>query len=196
MIRSSLRLMTVLLIFFCTHAQASGAVVLPDCQHEAIAFLNRPTQYTFNTLVGVDEARCWPVIGSSNSNLQRLINSVQEGKSWAAQYLATNLTRLDGGNLEDSLIALGQFSDHSMKRFLSFAEKGQISKHELADAVTMLPLSLSDDPAAQLSALKARRNLVTRINQDDLSDQKALALKAIDGFIAQIKATTPPAFGK
>ena len=83
-----------------------------------------------------------------------------------------------------------------MKRFLSFANKGQISKHELTDAVTMLPLSLSDDPAAQLSALKARRNLVTRINQDDLSDQKALALKAIDGFMGQIKATTPPAFLK
>jgi len=95
---------------------------------------------------------------------------------------------LDGGNLEDSLVALGKFSDVDMENFLLFSQKGFISTQELDNALTMLPLSMSDDQAAQLSAMEIRAKNVENVTRMDLSEQKVLALKAIERFIAEIKA--------
>ena len=95
---------------------------------------------------------------------------------------------LDGGNLEDALVALGQFSEHNMQRFLSFANKGILSDHALRDALTMLPLSLTDDPQAQLRALSLRRRHAMSVNRNDLQQQRAEALKAIDDFAAEVRS--------
>ncbi|MEO6147963.1 MAG: hypothetical protein ABIT70_13175 [Sulfuriferula sp.] len=142
-----------------------------------------------------DKGGCWTVIGSSNANLDQLIHSVEQGNQWGAEYLVKHLRSLDGGNLEDSLIALGQFSDHSMERLLIFAKKGQLSKQNLSDALTMLPLSLSDNPGAQLDSLKARRNRVMRVMRKDLFVQRALALRAIDDFGSEIRSKNPATIG-
>lgn len=184
-----IRFLVPLLIPLSIGVQASGTADSPDCQKVASAFLAHPSKYTFTELMAVGEQNCWAFFGSSNSNLQRLTNSVGKGDRWAAEYLAGNLRNLDGGNLEDSLIALGKFSEHGMERFLIFASKGHISKHEFNDALTMLPLSLSDDQSAQLSALKTRRKMVMRVHRNDLLEQKILALKAIDEFISEINST-------
>lgn len=111
---------------------------------------------------------------------------METGNRWAAQYSAEHLKELDGGNLEDALIALGQFSHHDVQSLLMFANKGLLTKRELADALTMLPLSLSDDPRAQLSSLQARRGKLVKVNRADLQKQRAQALAAIDAFMSEI----------
>jgi len=168
---------------------SAGASVIVNCQEAVKAFLAHPAKHTFTVLVSEDQARCWSFIEASNSNLALLARSVERGNRWAAEYLARNLRNLDGGNLEDSLTALGKFSDQRMERFLTFANKGQLSQHEFTDALTMLPLSLGDDQQAQLSALKFRRDMLIHVNRADLFEQKASALKAIDGSISQVRAT-------
>jgi hypothetical protein len=169
-------------------AQASESASSLGCQEAVRVFLATPAKRTLITLLGADETDCWAVIGLSNVNLDQLIYSVGQGNRWAAQYLASHLRNLDGGNLEDALIALGQFSDHNMERLLIFANKGQISNHELTDALTMLPLSLSDNPHALLDLLKARKNKVMRVTRKDLLEQRALALRAIDDFVSEIRS--------
>lgn len=176
----------VLMTFVSQSIQASGAASL-SCEKAAGVFLDHPTKHTFATLIEVDEEQCWIAIGSSNLSLQRLTHSVAKGNRWAAEYLAKNLRNLDGGNLEDSLVALGQFSDHNMERFLLFASKEQVSEHEFTDALTMLPLSLSDNSYAQLKVLKARRSMVIRVSRKDILVQKEVALRAIDDFMSEIK---------
>ena len=171
------------------NAESAGVVDSHDCQKAINAFLALPTKHTYAVLVSDGKSTCWPVIGSSNSNLILLAHSVEKGNQWAAEYLTENLRNLDGGNLEDSLIALGQFSDQNMERFLIFAKEGQLSEHEFTDALTMFPLSLGDDQYAQLNALKNRRNALIRVNQAALLAKKALAFKVIDDFISEIKAT-------
>jgi hypothetical protein len=109
------------------------------------------------------------VIGSSNRSLNQLASWVKQGNRWSAEYLAKHLKRLDGGNLEDALIALGQFSDHDMEQLLSFANSGLLSNHELSDSWTMLPRSLSDNPKDQLTVLGARRRKVMQVSRKDLS---------------------------
>ncbi len=162
------------------HSNASG------CQAAVNQFLSLPSQRTFAALVKVNEG-CWSQIESKNSDLNRLNRWAEHGNPWAAQYSARHLKQLDGGNLEDTLIALGQFSDHDMERLLLFAKQGLLSKGELSDALTMLPLTLSDRPSAQLAVLKARRNKIVLVTRADLRQQRIQALSAIDEFDSEIK---------
>jgi hypothetical protein len=104
-----------------------------------VPFLALPTDQTLTALSGFDQAACWSTIGSSNTGISQLNHWVEQGNRWAAQYLAKHMKQLDGGNLEDARIAVGQFSDRDMEHLLLFAKKGLLSKRELADALTMLP---------------------------------------------------------
>ncbi len=138
------------------------------CRGEVDAFLSLPSEHSLAALYRSDRAGCWSVIGLSNTALGQLNHWAEQGNRWAAEYMAKHVKQLDGGNLEDALIALGQFSDHDMKRLLLFANKGLLSKRELTDALTMLPLSLSDNPRAQLALLSARKRRVMHVTRKDL----------------------------
>jgi hypothetical protein len=148
-------------------------------------FLSAPKPTSLDAL---QHSHCAVLITSSNANLGRLNELVKAGNRWAAEFSARNLKSLDGGNLEDAVVALGQFSDHHMARLLMFAEQGLLSKHELTDALTMLPLSLSDNPTAQLKLVMRRRNKAAAVRQQGLSNQRAHALKALDNFAVEIRS--------
>ena len=156
-----------------------------DCQLAVDAFLSSPDEAK---LLALDKSACSPVIRSSNENLNRLNGFVAGGNPWAAQYSAEHVKELDGGNLEDALIALGQFSNHDMTRLLLFAKNRLLSERELRDALTMLPLSLSDNPDAQLKALNQRRSKVVGVTRKDLSQQRREALAALDAFASEIRS--------
>jgi hypothetical protein len=176
----------------CSQALACGLLQPPSGCHEAVdAFVSLPTENTLAALARLDEDGCWSVVGPSNSTQDHLNHWTERGNRWAAQYLAKHLKQFDGGNLEDALIALGQLSDHDMKRLLLFSNKGLFSKRELTDALTMIPLSLSDNPHAQLELLSARKSKVMGITRKDLSDQKTQALIAINGFASEIRSQNP-----
>ena len=170
-------------LFVSVGLHASEKPTSSPCQSAVPAFFKAPDGHRLITL---DELSCWTVIGSSNDNLNRLNYLVETGNRWAAQYSAEHLKELDGGNLEDALIALGQFSNHDAQRLLLFANNGLLSKRELTDALTMLPLSLSDNPHAQLISLQSRRDKVMRVTRADLQKQRAQALAAIDTFVSEI----------
>lgn len=74
-----------------------------------------------------------------------------------------------------------------MEGLLGLAHEGLLSAGELADSLTMLPLSLSDDPGAQLSVLRERKNKVKLVKNANLSIQKEQALRAIEEFEAEIR---------
>lgn len=189
--KSTLEFLFTLLTLTSLGMPASASDSSPHCREAVMMFLTTPEKRTLIALSEASETECWSVIEQSNSNLNQLMHLVEQGNDWSAQYLVEHLRVLDGGNLEDSLIALGLFSDHHMERLLIFAKKGQLSKQELSDTLTMLPLSLSDNPAGQLDYLKARRNRVMRVTRKNLSEQKTLALSAIDNFESEIRSKNP-----
>lgn len=186
------RLVVVFFIALGVCVPTLSGAVSPNCYEEVNALLGTPNQATHIAVSGAGEQECWAVIKLSNANLNRLIRSVEQGNRWAAKYLAEHLKKLDGGNLEDSLIALGKFSEHDMGRLLHFVKEGLLSDLELQDALTMLPLSLSDNPNLQLNVLRARRHLIMGVTQTSLGKQRAIALKAIDEFASEIKAHSQP----
>jgi hypothetical protein len=180
-----------LLLLVTVSFPASESAAASECQAKSRVFLSHPSKPSLTALSGLGEDACWTAFRSSNTNLDKLNKWVEQGNRWAAQYCIKHLKQLDGGNLEDALIALGKFSDHDMESLLFFAKEGLLSKHALADTLTMLPLSLSDNPRAELSFLSARKGKVMRVARQDLLEQKAQALTAIDDFVAEIKSKNP-----
>lgn len=181
-------LAALLLVAYCACAFASDVDNGSSCQDKVGFFIASPNEATMKSLVAEGGQECWAIIGSSNTLLDRLNQSVSSGDSFSAKYLADHLKDLDGGNLEDSLIALGDFSDHKMEQTLIFAHDGTLSDRSLSDVLTMLSLSMSDEPLTQLKVLQARREKIQRISRRDLSSQRVVALKAIDEFMLEIKS--------
>ncbi len=171
--------------------QTSPSTTGSTCQKVVDAFITLPSRNALAAVEESDDATCWAVLGSSNTNLNKLEHWVEQGNRWAAEYLSKHLKQLDGGNLEDALVALGQFSNHDMENLLLFAKRGLLSKQELSDALTMLPLSLSDNPKAQLASLSRRKTNLLRVTRKDVSEQRAQALSAIDAFAAEIRSKNP-----
>jgi hypothetical protein len=158
------------------------------CEHAIKGFMASPSQQTLAELSKEKAATsCWKQIELSNDRIDRLDHWVQGGNQWAADYLAQHLKQLGGGNLEDALVALGQFGDHDMERLLALAHEGVISATELTDALIMLPLSLSDDAKAQLKYLEKRKGKIVRVARKDLQRERANALKEINKFEVEIK---------
>ena len=154
-----------------------------DCQSAVDTFLSSPDEAK---LLALDKSACSAL--KLNENLNRLNRFVEVGNRWAAQYSAEHVKELDGGNLEDALIALGQFSNHNMTRLLLLAKNRLLSEREFSDTLTMLPLSLSDNPDAQLKVLNQRRSKVVGVTRKDLMQQRREALAAIDAFASEIRA--------
>ena len=159
------------------------------CQSIVVQFLNRPTKYSLTKLTTDGNSKCWSVIGESNTRHKKLLRWVKNGNYWAALYLADNLKNLDGGNWEDSEVALGEFSEIKTEQFLTFALKGKLTEEEFTRALVMLPLSLSDDTNGQIKVLKSRRSKFARVARPELYKQKSIALITIDEFIATVSRT-------
>jgi hypothetical protein len=156
------------------------------CRKKVEQFLSGPSKRTFLTLRGTaDDSACWPEM-SKNDKLDRLQRIVERGNPWGARYLVEHLHGLDGGNLEDSFVALGQFGDRRAADLLRFAKMGWLRNRDLANAMTMLPLSTSDDLDEQLKAMQKRRDRMEKVCDKDLADKKTIALETIDAFMAKI----------
>jgi len=175
------------MFFLSACVQASEKPAASDCKETARVFLMLPSEEGMNALAGSREAACWLEFESSNTNGSKLNGWVERGNRWAAQYLATHVNHLEGGNGEDALIALGMFSEQDMESLFVFAKHGLLTKNDFHHALTMLPLSLADDLHAQLNALNTRRAKVSLVARKDLSEQKQQALTAIDEFAAELK---------
>jgi len=98
-----------------------------------------PSASSLRALNNGDAGSCWNSIGTSNEKLQAMNTLVSNGNHSAAHYLASHLKRLGGGNLEDALIALGQFSEMDMAGFLELTRAHVLTSRESSDALTMLP---------------------------------------------------------
>jgi hypothetical protein len=94
---------------------------------------------------------------------------------------------LDGGELEDALVALGRYGDRRPAELLLLTHQGTLSRLSLARAVRMLSLSLSDDLPAQARAVKARRQRFREVALPALVAERDLALKSVDSALAEIR---------
>lgn len=129
---------------------------------------------------------CAPV--SNSEQAQALDRRAESGQRRAAFCLAVGLRSLDGGELEDALVALGLYGDRHPADLLALTHRGVLSKRSLTDAVGMLPLSLADDPTAQLKAMEARRYRFRRVVALELASERRIAMQAGESALREIRA--------
>jgi hypothetical protein len=119
---------------------------------------------------------------------QALDRMTEEGDDHAASCLAGSLHSLDGGELEDALVALGRYGDSRPKELLLLTHGGILEKSSLASAVTMLPSSLSDNLQAQAAALEARRSRFRKVAHPKLLAERELVLQSLASAIIDMRA--------
>lgn len=128
---------------------------------------------------------------TNNATSQALDRGAAAGDARAAFCLAVGLHSLDGGELEDALVALGQYGDRQPAELLQLAHRGTLSRQSLADAVTMLPLSLSDDLRVQERAMEVRRAQFKKVAEPALVAEQEFVLQSIGSALADIMAQMP-----
>jgi hypothetical protein len=179
-------------ILFLLTSGCTASADAPACAREASDFLMNPNEQTLRLVSGRNDEACWALIGASSVNLGKLDGSASSGNETATRYLIVHLNKLDGGALENALVALGVFAETKPEGFLRLSRSGELPDRHMRNAVVMLPLELSDDPSAQLRRLMLRKTAFDRIEAPDLAPQKHAALEAIDAHAEEIKRSMLP----
>jgi hypothetical protein len=151
-----------------------------------VQFLRDPTEASLSAL-SADGNGCWDELQASTAHIQQLDGLVASGNALAAQLLARHLGSLGGGELGDAHRALGQFGALHIEEFLHFASSGVLTSRNVADAITMLPLEIDENPGAHLEEMLARRAALERVSDPQLAEIRRVALAAVDTFIEEIE---------
>ena len=159
-----------LVAFLSSAASARGEAGLTPqaCTARNAQFVHDPVNVSLELLNAPAGKDCWPAVIRSEPALESLLAVVRRGSIPAARYLVRHLPELDGGNLEDAHVALGEFSTYHMKGLMEFVLHGTLTERDLTHALTMLPLSMSDNPKAQVAELKRRRVEIERLSDPAL----------------------------
>lgn len=171
--------------------QTEGSHALAEnCQHKIALFLSDPSYKNYLELYSNESAiandACWSEIKRDVHNLARLYKYTTQGNEWAIKILLEHTSDLDGGELEDAYIALGESFDSKPRVLLREFKKRRMTENQFTQALLMLPLSLTDDVRGELTALKARKKTILSIKDAALNHQKKMAAKVLDSQIEQI----------
>lgn len=175
-------------VFACGFSlEAFAGETSSRCYGAVSMFIQRADEKTLAELRAADPKECWIYFDLCDDRRAALEQRVAEGKRPAATYLASKLKLLHGGNWEDAMIALGQFSEKDMGSFLAFARDHVLSPQVIADAVVMLPLETVDEPALQLGEVVKRRNAAAKVSDESLQEYRTGVLAALDAAALWIK---------
>lgn len=158
-----------------------------DCGSAFASFLASPTEKSFFTLRNTKGGACGQKLDSLDEIFEHVVKLTAKGNWWAAMYLGENLHYFDGGNLEDALVALGEFADRDMTRFVLMLHDGHIERQGFVNALQTSPESLTDDFDGQLKSFIQRKRLLLQVNQRSLFAERRLGLDVVSGAIDEAK---------
>ncbi|MDA8238836.1 MAG: hypothetical protein M0Z67_00530, partial [Nitrospiraceae bacterium] len=166
-----------------------------DCQHKVTLFLSNPSYKNYLELYSnestIDSDSCWPEIKKDVHKLARLYKYTKQGNKWAIKILIKHTSDLDGGELEDAYIALGESLDIKPRILLVEFKEKKMTENQFTQAVEMLSLSFVDNKKGTLTALEARKRKILSVKDAGLKEQKELAVKAINSQIKWILERWP-----
>jgi len=163
-----------------------------DCVNSVNAFLNQPNYKTFLELNSQKyKDMCWRQLITSGHNLEKLYKHTSKGNKWGIMFLIKHLNNLDGGELEDAYIALGESIDAMPDALLRANKDNLLTDNQLKQALVMLPDTQHDDKVGSVRTLKNRINKINLINDKSIMYQKKLAVKVINDHIRKLNEVWP-----
>jgi hypothetical protein len=172
-------LVACLLVQLSEFAQASTAL---DCE-------SPPSASTADMARHAGQEKTIAMQGENctvSTSWKKLLERAANGDDDAATSVAAKLVELDGGELEDALIALGAYSSHRMSHFARLSLQGTLKESDFERALVMLPESQVDDLSLQLKTLTARRKLLAGLSDQTYRQLKTRGIQSVDSKISEI----------
>jgi hypothetical protein len=131
----------------------------------------------------------------SNSGCQHLrsvsqdvLASALNGSSLSFQALLRQIRCLDGGELEDMYIGIGEALFANPKKLAPYVRAStNLTADDISSISSMLPARFADDPCAQVNELK-RRVLIVRQNKLFEMSYQSVSIKSIEQAIAEVRS--------
>lgn len=120
---------------------------------------------------------------ATNNAFSDALGRVSSGSEPDITSAARSLSCLDGGNLEDAHIALGEAVFKFPKRIVPLLQSTGIGSSDLIAMATMLPSEYVDEPCKSRDELTKRRLQVTR--ESVFGFERAIVLQQLDSSIAK-----------
>lgn len=142
-------------------------------------FLSNPNKNSFlklNPLVANMKAQCNQVNLPSNYQLKQLLNLVRQGNLFALRTGILIFKCIGTGDQEDFFRSTGLFFEKEPKLFLMTIKNNAVDGQNLRYMVTMTPIDLVDDLDAQISVIKHRIDLLSKIKKKSALNETTTAV--------------------
>lgn len=170
-------------------------VFADNCSPPIELFLNNPNYR--NYLMVIDQTtvkqneNCWEVLKSNNKYLLKLYKNARRGSRWSIEIVAKHLSSLDGGNLEDAFVALGESIDVAPNVIFSLYKNQNITKNQFEKIITTLSLKYVDDKKGKIKALETRQIYIKKYTTKKYIEQKNEAISILTYKIESINKIWP-----
>lgn len=183
-----MRKVRVMKLLICT------ALLLSACSVSPIetwrAFFGQPDDehrlQAVQALIASTPEMCGSITGLENADRARLYALVASGNERAFQVGLRIKKCLDGGELEDMLIGIGSFLERKPEAFLLGVSQTQQSTVQFGDMLRAMPLDLSDDTNGMIMLVRRRRESVSTVARQDLSQLRARAIDILAAYEAKL----------
>jgi len=120
---------------------------------------------------------------AKSSTFSDVLGRIASGSESDAISAVRSLSCLDGGNLEDAHIAIGEAAFKFPKKIAPLLQSASVGSNDLIAIATMLPPEYVDEPCESRDELTNRR---MQISQDTaFSFARAIVLQQLDSSIAK-----------
>lgn len=131
-------------------------------------FLSNPNKNSFhklNPLVANLTEQCNQINLPSDYQLKKLFNLIWQGNLFALRTGFLIFKCIGTGDQEDFFRSTGLFFEKEPKLFLMMIKNNAVEEQNLRYMVTMTPIDLVDDLDAQISVIKHRIDLLSKIKK-------------------------------
>lgn len=135
-----------------------------DCSKSISNFVKKPNAALFNAITS-DSCKNNLIAFEEHELFYMLLKNVKNGKKYSALYLSMNLRNTDGAYYEDSLEALGVYSDIDMPNYTSLIINNKIEKKLFIDSIIITPQKYVDDFSSQMNILKKRKISLLKLHK-------------------------------
>jgi len=118
----------------------------------------------------------------SSAAVTSLITRIDAGDESAARHAVGLLPKLSGGDLEDTMRAIGALAVNRPRVFLRVMTGKYVDAARIERIVTMLPLSSVDDDAERLRLVRARIDALSAISDAELGHPRDVAIAALHRY--------------
>jgi len=120
--------------------------------------------------------------GHASPYVASLTSALEKGRECQADLAVSLLPTLSGGDLEDVTRALGEMADHWPENFLRVVKRQHLDQRRIQRIVRMLPLSVVDDDAGRLRAVRERASALSRVDDASLLEVRDIAVRGLNQY--------------